>query len=160
MFSGFFDKDRFQLLHLVGEFGGDVLRLAEVLAQVVEFENLVVERIRIGGAEGFPRRAVHFGARVLILDEPTAGLDLGGREDLLKRFSEFASDPSAPASILVTHHIEEIPTGTTHALILKDGAVAVSGPIHDVITSEHMSAVFELPMEVRHEGSRFFARAL
>jgi iron complex transport system ATP-binding protein len=78
----------------------------------------------------------------------------------LKRFSEFASDPSAPASILVTHHIEEIPAGTTHALILKDGAVAVSGPIHDVITSEHMSAVFELPMEVRHEGSRFFARAL
>ena len=97
---------------------------------------------------------------LLLLDEPTAGLDLGGREDLLKRFSLFASDPAAPASILVTHHIEEIPVGTTHALILKHGHIAVSGPIDQVITSEHMSAVFELPMEVRYEGSRFFARAL
>jgi iron complex transport system ATP-binding protein len=96
---------------------------------------------------------------LLLLDEPAAGLDLGGREDLLKRFSIFASDPSAPASILVTHHIEEIPSGTTHALILKDGQIAVSGPIRDVITSEHMSAVFELAMEVNFDGSRFFARA-
>ena len=56
---------------------------------------------------------------LLLLDEPAAGLDLGGREDLLKRFSIFAADPLAPASILVTHHIEEIPTGTTHAMVLK-----------------------------------------
>ena len=96
---------------------------------------------------------------LLLLDEPAAGLDLGGREDLLKRFSIFASDPAAPASILVTHHIEEIPAGTTHALILKDGQIAVAGPIASVITSEHMSNVFGLAMEVRYEGSRFFARA-
>jgi iron complex transport system ATP-binding protein len=97
---------------------------------------------------------------LLLLDEPAAGLDLGGREDLLKRFSIFASDPNAPATILVTHHIEEIPSGTTHALILKNGIAAVSGPIAEVITSEHMSNIFELPMEVRFDGYRFSARAL
>lgn len=104
-------------------------------------------------------RALMADPELLLLDEPAAGLDLGGREDLLRRFSIFASDPLAPASILVTHHIEEIPAGTTHALILKDGHIAVSGPIADVITSEHISAIFNLPITVVHEGDRFFARS-
>lgn len=104
-------------------------------------------------------RALMADPELLLLDEPAAGLDLAGREDLLKRFSIFASDPFAPASILVTHHIEEIPTGTTHALILSEGKIAVSGPIGDVITSEHISAVFGLPINVVREGERFFARA-
>lgn len=104
-------------------------------------------------------RALMADPELLLLDEPAAGLDLGGREDLLHRFSIFASDPLAPASILVTHHIEEIPAGTTHALILKDGHIAVSGPIADVITSEHISAIFNLPITVVHEGERFFARS-
>lgn len=104
-------------------------------------------------------RALMADPELLLLDEPAAGLDLGGREDLLKRFSIFASDPHAPASILVTHHIEEIPAGTTHALILKDGGIAVSGPIADVITSEHISAIFGLPITVVREGDRFFARS-
>ena len=103
-------------------------------------------------------RALMADPELLLLDEPAAGLDLGGREDLLRRFSIFASDPTAPASILVTHHIEEIPAGTTHALLIKDGAIAVSGPIGDVITSEHISAIFELPITVVREGERFFAR--
>jgi iron complex transport system ATP-binding protein len=97
---------------------------------------------------------------LLLLDEPAAGLDLGGREDLLRRFSIFAGDPTAPASILVTHHIEEIPAGTTHALLIKDGKIAVSGPIADVVTSEHISAIFEIPITVVREGERFFARSL
>jgi iron complex transport system ATP-binding protein len=105
-------------------------------------------------------RALMADPELLLLDEPAAGLDLGGREDLLQRFTRFASDPLAPASILVTHHIEEIPAGTTHALILKDGVIAVSGPIADVITSEHISAIFNLPITVVHEGDRFFARSL
>lgn len=104
-------------------------------------------------------RALMADPELLLLDEPAAGLDLAGREDLLKRFSIFANDPLAPASILVTHHIEEIPTGTTHALILKDGKVAVSGPIDQVITSEHISAIFELPITVVREGQRYFARS-
>ena len=104
-------------------------------------------------------RALMADPELLLLDEPAAGLDLGGREDLLRRFSIFASDPLAPASILVTHHIEEIPAGTTHALILKDGGIAVSGPIGEVITSEHVSAIFGLPISVVREGDRFFARS-
>ncbi len=104
-------------------------------------------------------RALMADPELLLLDEPAAGLDLGGREDLLRRFSIFASDPTAPASILVTHHIEEIPAGTTHALLIKDGAIAVSGPIGDVITSEHITAIFELPITVVREGERFFARS-
>ena len=104
-------------------------------------------------------RALMADPELLLLDEPAAGLDLGGREDLLRRFSQFAADSTAPASILVTHHIEEIPSGTTHALILKDGLVAASGPILEVITSEHVSAIFELPISVTREGDRFFARA-
>jgi iron complex transport system ATP-binding protein len=65
----------------------------------------------------------------------------------------------APATILVTHHIEEIPVGTTHALLIKDGLVAVSGPIEQVITSEHVSAVFGTSITVTPESGRFFARA-
>ncbi|MGI9144922.1 MAG: ABC transporter ATP-binding protein [Candidatus Planktophila sp.] len=104
-------------------------------------------------------RALMADPELLLLDEPAAGLDVGGREDLLKRFAHFSNDASAPASVLVTHHIEEIPIGTTHAILLKDGKIAVSGPVESVITSEHVSAVFGLPIEVLHEGSRFFARA-
>ncbi len=105
-------------------------------------------------------RALMADPELLLLDEPASGLDLGGREDLLRRFSVFASDPMAPASLLVTHHIEEIPAGTTHALILKDGQVAISGPVAEVITSQHISAIFELPITVVHEGERFFARSI
>ena len=104
-------------------------------------------------------RALMADPEILLLDEPAAGLDLGGREDLLKRFAKFSSDPQAPVTILVTHHIEEIPVGTTHALLLKDGHVAVSGPVDQVITSEHISEVFGLSIEVQREGSRFFAKA-
>jgi iron complex transport system ATP-binding protein len=104
-------------------------------------------------------RALMADPELLLLDEPAAGLDVGGREDLLKRFAQFSEDPAAPASVLVTHHIEEIPAGTTHAILLKDGKIAVSGPVESVITSEHVSAVFGIPIAVTHESSRFFARA-
>ena len=94
-----------------------------------------------------------------MLDEPTSGLALPGREDLLTRFATFASDPSSPASIIVTHHLEEIPTGTTHALLIKNGQIAHAGEINDVLTTENVSEVFSYPLTVTREGARFFARA-
>lgn len=105
-------------------------------------------------------RALMADPELLLLDEPTAGLDLGGREDLLQRFSAFSQDSTSPATILVTHHIEEIPAGTTHALLLHKGVIAVSGPVEAVITQEHLSAVFGITMNVVHENGRFFARAM
>jgi iron complex transport system ATP-binding protein len=104
-------------------------------------------------------RALMVDPELLLLDEPAGGLDVGGREDLLRRFANFAADPAAPATILVTHHIEEIPVGTTHALLLKDGLIAVSGPVESVITSEHISAIFNENITVSYDSGRFFARS-
>jgi iron complex transport system ATP-binding protein len=96
---------------------------------------------------------------LILLDEPTSGLDLPGREDLLARFATFASDPLAPASIIVTHHLEEIPAGTTHALLIKNGQIAFAGEINEVLTSANVSSVFSYSLTVTKEGARFFARA-
>ena len=104
-------------------------------------------------------RALMADPELLLLDEPAGGLDVGGREDLLRRFANFAADPTAPATILVTHHIEEIPIGTTHALLLKDGQIAVSGPVEAVITTEHISAIFNEKISVTKDAGRFFARS-
>ena len=104
-------------------------------------------------------RALMADPELLLLDEPASSLDLGGREDLLKRIATFASDLLAPATVIVTHHIEEIPVGTTHALLLKEGSIAVSGPVQQVVTSEHITAVFGVDVSVSFDGSRFYARA-
>ena len=102
-------------------------------------------------------RALMIDPEILLLDEPTAGLDLGGREDLLNRFANFAMDQRSPVTFMVTHHIEEIPVGTTHALLMKDGKIAVSGQVDQVITSQHISAVFDLPVQVNTSNGRYFA---
>ena len=104
-------------------------------------------------------RALMTDPELLLLDEPAGGLDVGGREDLLSRFANFSKDPTAPATVLVTHHIEEIPVGTTHALLLKAGMIAVSGPVERVVTTEHISAVFDTAIDVKFESDRFWARA-
>jgi len=95
---------------------------------------------------------------MLLLDEPAAGLDLGGREDLVARLSSLAMDPEAPAMVLVTHHVEEIPPGFTHALLLRDGRAVVSGLMDDVITSENLSKTFDQDLLLERSGDRFFAR--
>lgn len=94
---------------------------------------------------------------VLLLDEPAAGLDLGGREDILNRISNYLDVENSPASIIVTHHIEEIPVGTTHALLLKDGADFASGEIAQVITSINLNSLFNVNVEVRNEDGRYTA---
>jgi iron complex transport system ATP-binding protein len=95
---------------------------------------------------------------MLLLDEPAAGLDLGGREDLVARLSALALDPEAPAMVLVTHHVEEIPPGFTHALLLRDGRAVVAGLVDDVVTGENLSKTFDQDLILERSGDRFFAR--
>src|ERR687897_3274292 len=89
-------------------------------------------------------RALMTDPELLLLDEPAAGLDLGGREDLVHRLSELARDDDAPAIVLVTHHLEEVPPGFTHAMLMRDAAVVASGPIAEVLTAENLSETFGL----------------
>jgi iron complex transport system ATP-binding protein len=94
---------------------------------------------------------------LLLLDEPTAGLDLGGREALVGRLSDLARDASGPPTVLVTHHVEEVPPGFGHALLLRSGRVLASGPIEEVLTADHLSECFGLPVILERRGDRWFA---
>ncbi|MGV9211626.1 ABC transporter ATP-binding protein [Micromonospora sp. RB23] len=104
-------------------------------------------------------RALMTDPELLLLDEPTAGLDLGGREDLVGRLAELAYDPDAPAMVLVTHHVEEIPPGFTHALLLREGAVVAQGLLAETLTGDNLSKTFGLPLVVERSGDRYTARA-
>jgi iron complex transport system ATP-binding protein len=104
-------------------------------------------------------RALMTDPELLLLDEPAAGLDLGAREDLVGRLAELAYDPNAPALVLVTHHVEEIPPGFTHALLLREGTIVAQGLLGDTVTGEHLSKTFGLPLRVEYSGGRFAARA-
>jgi iron complex transport system ATP-binding protein len=104
-------------------------------------------------------RAMMPDPELLLLDEPAAGLDLGGREDLLRRISRLAADPQAPMVILVTHHVEEVPEGFTHAMLLRKGAVLAAGPVLDVFTERNLSKCFGVPLLVERRAARWTARA-
>ena len=104
-------------------------------------------------------RAMMSDPEILLLDEPAAGLDLGGREDLLKRLDLLAADPKAPATVIITHHIEEVPLGTTHALLLNHGESVASGPIAEVITAANLSLAYGLPISLTVDDGRYFAKA-
>jgi len=104
-------------------------------------------------------RALMADPELLLLDEPASSLDLGGREDLLRRIESLSKDPLAPATVIVTHHIEEIPVGTTHALLLREGAVVAQGEVASVITDQNLTHAYGLAITVQNEGGRFFARA-
>ncbi|WP_111765921.1 ABC transporter ATP-binding protein [Nakamurella deserti] len=104
-------------------------------------------------------RALMTDPELLLLDEPAAGLDLGGREDLLARLDVLANDPAAPTTVLVTHHVEEIPSAFTHLLLLREGRVVTAGPIASTLTDEALTATFGLPLTVSQRRGRYFAHA-
>ncbi|HEV7422152.1 MAG TPA: ABC transporter ATP-binding protein [Mycobacterium sp.] len=95
---------------------------------------------------------------LLLLDEPAAGLDLGGREELVARLADLAADPDAPATVLVTHHVEEIPQGFSHCLLLSEGKAVASGLLTEVLTSENLSAAFGQSIVLDVVDGRYFAR--
>ncbi|HEY6792317.1 MAG TPA: ATP-binding cassette domain-containing protein, partial [Trebonia sp.] len=105
-------------------------------------------------------RAMMPDPEILLLDEPAAGLDLGGREDLLRRLSALARDPRAPMMVLVTHHVEEVPDGFTHAILLRRGSVLAAGPIDEMFTARNLSRCFGVPLEIEHRDGRWTAWAV
>jgi len=104
-------------------------------------------------------RAVMTDPELLLLDEPTASLDLGSREELLALLSGYASSPTTPAMLMVTHHVEEIPVGFTHVLLLRDGEVVAAGPIEQTLTAEALTEAFGMPIVLTADGGRYAARA-
>src|SRR5439155_13355778 len=92
---------------------------------------------------------------LLLLDEPMAGLDLGGRERLIRTLDALAADPASPPTVFVTHHVEEIPASFNRVLLLRDGRVVAAGPTADVLTSAALSETFGLPLRLTSRDGRF-----
>ncbi|OEU88733.1 iron ABC transporter ATP-binding protein [Streptomyces abyssalis] len=105
-------------------------------------------------------RAMMTDPELLLLDEPAAGLDLGGREDLVRRLGRLARDPYAPSMLMVTHHVEEIAPGFTHVLMIRQGQVLAAGPLETELTSRNLSRCFGLPLVVENRGERWTAQGL
>ena len=104
-------------------------------------------------------RALMTDPELLLLDEPAGGLDLAGREALVDTLSELCTDPDSPATVLVTHHVEEIPEGITHCLLLNSGRVVAAGPLADTLTDENLSRTFDMPLSVGQVEGRWSARS-
>jgi iron complex transport system ATP-binding protein len=105
-------------------------------------------------------RALMTDPELLLLDEPAAGLDLAGRETLVNTLAELAQDHYAPASVLVTHHVEEIPAGITHAMLLKDGRIVAAGPLRETLTAENLTETFDIELNLTEADGRWTARAV
>jgi iron complex transport system ATP-binding protein len=139
----------------------DVAR-AHSLLHLMEVDHLS-ERVFGTLSEGEKKRvqlarALMPNPELLLLDEPAAGMDIGARESMLLQLAIIALDPLSPATVMVTHHLEEIPIGTSHAIILKEGEVMAAGPIDDVITSVTVSLAFGMNIKVSFEEGRWSAR--
>jgi iron complex transport system ATP-binding protein len=141
------EDDRARAERLLGEWGmGDLSNRTFGTLSEGERKRAVIARALMSDPE------------LLLLDEPGAGLDLGGREDLVERMGRLAGDPLAPAQVVVTHHVEEIPEGFTHVLLMRGGHVVAAGPLAEVLTDALLSEAFAMPLSVRHEDGRWFAR--
>ena len=95
---------------------------------------------------------------LLLLDEPAAGMDISGRESMIRQLEVIARDPLSPCTIMVTHHLEEIPSLASHAMILKEGTVLSQGPIEEVLTDDGLSYAYEIPLAVERNRGRWSAR--
>lgn len=104
-------------------------------------------------------RAVMTDPELLLLDEPTASLDLGSREELLALLSGYASSPTTPAMLMVTHHVEEIPVGFTHVLLMREGRIVAAGPVVETLTADALTETFGMPIVLSSEEGRYAARA-
>jgi iron complex transport system ATP-binding protein len=104
-------------------------------------------------------RALISGPRLLLLDEPSTGLDVAAREQLLETIDSLGEAHPDVASILVTHHLEELPSTTTHALLIADGRTVASGPALDTVNTDNVTAAFSHPVAVGHHDGRWTARA-
>jgi iron complex transport system ATP-binding protein len=104
-------------------------------------------------------RAIMTDPEILLLDEPAASLDLGAREELVSLLGGYAQAPSTPAMIMVTHHVEEIPVGFTHVLLIADGRVVAAGPLHVTLTADNLTAPFGMPIFLSDFDGRYSARA-
>ncbi|NLA66486.1 MAG: ABC transporter ATP-binding protein [Leucobacter sp.] len=140
----------------------DVRQADRVLAewQLTEFADHAFGTLSDGEQKrAMIARAVMADPEMLLLDEPSASLDLGARERLLQMLSGFAQSPSSPAMIMVTHHVEEIPPGFTHVLLIKDGQVQAAGPIAEVLTAENLATTFDMQFDLSASGGRYTAIA-
>ena len=141
----------------------DVTRAVELL-DAVGSSHLI--RRRFGTLSEGERKRVQIARslmtdpEILLLDEPAAGLDLGGREDLLVRIAALLRNPRSPVLVMVTHHVEEVPPGFTHAMLMRGGAVLAAGPIADVFTDANLSKCFGVPLTVERRGARWTARSV
>jgi iron complex transport system ATP-binding protein len=104
-------------------------------------------------------RALICEPRLLLLDEPSTGLDIAAREQLLEAIDLLTQTHPDVATVLVTHHLEELPSSTTHALLLADGRVVAAGPARAAVTTENVSAAFDHPIDVQFYDGRWLARA-
>lgn len=141
------DTDRARAAALLDRFG------------VAEFGERTLDTLSAGERQKvLLARTLMSDPRIVYLDEPTTGLDIGAREQVLADLSAWAADSAAPATVVVTHHLEEVPAGFTHALVLRGGRVLSAGPITTTLTSESLSAAYGLPLAVECAAGRFVAR--